>query len=52
MRSGSLELHSVASYLGGIGAQEAIKLMTKQYVPIDNCLFYSAISQSVQVHRL
>merc|ERR1712227_136320 len=25
MRSGSMELHSVASYLGGIGAQEAIK---------------------------
>jgi len=51
LRSGNMELHSVAAYLGGIGAQEVIKVLTRQYVPIDNTLFYSAISQLVQTYQ-
>jgi len=51
LRSAGLELHSIASYLGGISAQEVIKILTSQYVPIDNCLFYDGIRQQLQVQK-
>ncbi|KAL3312285.1 NEDD8-activating enzyme E1 regulatory subunit, partial [Cichlidogyrus casuarinus] len=43
------QLHSVAAYLGGVAAQEAIKLITHQFVPISKPLIYNAISQSVSL---
>ncbi|KAJ2524850.1 hypothetical protein IWW43_006866, partial [Coemansia sp. RSA 1935] len=33
VRSGYMELHNVAAVVGGIVAQETIKLITHQYVP-------------------
>ena len=51
LRSAGLELHSIASYLGGISAQEVIKILTSQYVPIDNCLFYDGIRQQLEVQK-
>lgn len=39
-RAGGAELHNVAALTGGMVAQEVIKVVTKQYVPVDNtCLF-------------
>ena len=39
-RAGGGELHNIASVTGGMVAQEVIKAITKQYVPVDNtCLF-------------
>eukprot|EP00039_Didymoeca_costata_P019594 m.338180 g.338180 ORF g.338180 m.338180 type:complete len:531 (+) comp18331_c0_seq1:109-1701(+) len=35
-RFGASEIHTVASFLGGVGAQEVIKLITRQYVPFNN----------------
>ena len=41
------ELHNVASLAGGIVAQEVIKVITKQYVPVDNvCVFDGIVSKS------
>lgn len=37
------EFHSVGAVMGGIGAQEAIKLLTQQFVPHEGTLFYDAI---------
>ena len=34
VRSPSADMPNVAAFLGGLGAQEAIKIITKQYVPI------------------
>lgn len=51
-RYGASELHSVAAFIGGCCAQEAIKLITHQYVPIDNALVYNAIDQSTNVFKI
>ncbi|KAJ9604428.1 hypothetical protein H2200_011264 [Cladophialophora chaetospira] len=42
------ELHNVSSVLGGMVAQEAIKLLTRQYVPVDGtCVFDGVRSKSM-----
>lgn len=49
IRFGDCELHSIAAILGGVASQEAIKLITHQYTPINNTYLYSSISSSSQV---
>ncbi len=51
-RYGGSELHSIAAFVGGYCAQEAIKLITHQYVPIDNTLIYNGIQQSTNVFKI
>ena len=46
-RYGGHELHSVAAFLGGVAAQEVIKLITHQYVPVNNTLIYNAASCNI-----
>lgn len=46
LRCKSQEMHSVASVMGGIAAQEIIKIMTRQFVPVDNTFLYNAITQT------
>lgn len=41
-RYGACELHCVAAFLGGAVAHEAVKLLTGQYVPINNTFLYDA----------
>ena len=45
-RYGGTELHSVAAYIGGVASQEVIKVITKQYVPINNTYIYNAASST------
>jgi len=45
-RFGGSELHSVAAYMGGVAAQEVIKLITRQFVPVNNTYIYNAMKQS------
>jgi len=45
-RCNSKELHSVAAVVGGMTAQEIIKLLTNQFVTIDNTFLYNSITQS------
>jgi len=35
------EMHAVASVMGGIASQEAIKAVTRQYVPLDNTFIWN-----------
>ena len=47
VRAGGGELHNIASLTGGMVAQEVIKVITKQYIPVDNtCLFDGIASRS------
>lgn len=46
------ELHNVAALTGGMLAQEAIKVITKQYVPVDNSCMYDGIKSKTSVLRL
>ncbi|KAK7504555.1 hypothetical protein BaRGS_00004041, partial [Batillaria attramentaria] len=50
-RYGASELHSIASFMGGVAAQEAIKVLTCQFVPINNTFIYNGLRQtSTTVH--
>ena len=40
------EVHSVAAFVGGVAAQEVIKLLTHQFVPVNHTLLYNAASSS------
>ena len=43
VRCGAGELHVVAAAIGAIASQEAIKLLTAQFVPVGGTLLYNAI---------
>ena len=45
----SSELHTISAFLGGCAAHEAIKLLTNQFVPINNTLIYDGVKQTVTV---
>lgn len=51
-RYGAGEPHIIASILGGIVSQEAIKLATHQYVPVDGTFIYDGHTQSAETIRL
>uniref|UniRef100_A0A673AA70 NEDD8-activating enzyme E1 regulatory subunit n=1 Tax=Sphaeramia orbicularis TaxID=375764 RepID=A0A673AA70_9TELE len=45
-RYGAAEPHTVAAFLGGSAAQEAIKIISHQFVPFNNTFIYNAMSQT------
>ncbi|XP_074640964.1 NEDD8-activating enzyme E1 regulatory subunit-like isoform X2 [Tubulanus polymorphus] len=45
-RYGASELHSVAAFIGGVAAQEVIKIVTEQFIPIKNTFIYNAMKQT------
>ncbi|MFT7816777.1 NEDD8-activating enzyme E1 regulatory subunit isoform X2 [Arapaima gigas] len=51
-RYGASEPHTVASFLGGSAAQEAIKIITHQFVPFNNTFIYNAMSQTSTTFQL
>ena len=51
-RSGSVELHNISALAGGVVAQEIIKVITKQYVPVDNTCVIDGIQSKSAVFRL
>lgn len=48
VRYGGCELHVTSSVLGGIASQEAVKLLTKQYAPLNNTLIYNGVNGCMQ----
>ncbi|KAL7785230.1 hypothetical protein V8C37DRAFT_394357 [Trichoderma ceciliae] len=51
-RAAGGELHNISAVTGGMVAQEVIKIITKQYVPIDNTCIFDGIESRCQVLRL
>ncbi|XP_056134447.1 NEDD8-activating enzyme E1 regulatory subunit [Lampris incognitus] len=51
-RYGAAEPHTVAAFLGGSAAQEAIKIISHQFVPFNNTFIYSAMSQTSATFQL
>ncbi|KAL8861767.1 MAG: hypothetical protein Q9178_001968 [Gyalolechia marmorata] len=50
-RADGAELHNISALTGGMVAQEVIKVLTKQYIPIDNtCVFDGITSKSAVFH--
>lgn len=52
VRANGGELHNIAAAAGGMVAQEVIKVITKQYVPIDNTCIYDGIQSKTSVLKL
>lgn len=46
VRSGNSKIHSVCSLIGGVIAQEAVKLLTQQYVPATGIILINGIRSS------
>jgi amyloid beta precursor protein binding protein 1 len=38
------ELHNVAAFMGGAAAQEAVKVITHQWVPANNTFVYNGVA--------
>ena len=51
-RSGPVELHNISSLTGGMVAQEVIKVITRQYVPVDNTCVFDGITSKSEVFKL
>jgi amyloid beta precursor protein binding protein 1 len=52
MRGGFGCLPTTSAFIGGIVAQEAIKLITAQYVPLDNTCIIDLVKSSLEKYRL
>ena len=52
LRYGRAQLHCVSSFMGGLAAQEACKLMMNQYVPLNHTLVYDGIHGKVSVFQV
>ncbi|CZT07138.1 hypothetical protein WAI453_010841 [Rhynchosporium graminicola] len=46
------EVHNISALTGGMVAQEVIKIITKQYIPIDNLCIFDGITSRAQVLRI
>lgn len=44
VRFGATEIHNISSIIGGIAAQEAVKVLTHQYVPLNNTYIFNGIA--------
>ncbi|KAM4722370.1 NEDD8-activating enzyme E1 regulatory subunit isoform 2-T3 [Rhinophrynus dorsalis] len=51
-RYGAAEPHSIASFLGGAAAQEAIKIITRQFVIFNNTFIYNGMLQTSATFQL
>jgi amyloid beta precursor protein binding protein 1 len=51
-RAGAGELHNISSFAGGTVAQEALKLLTRQYVPLDNTFVFDGVKSRGGMFRL
>lgn len=51
-RARGRELHNISALTGGMVAQEVIKIITKQYTPVDNTCVFDGITSRSQAFRL
>eukprot|EP00004_Rigifila_ramosa_P007695 TRINITY_DN1884_c0_g1_i1.p1 TRINITY_DN1884_c0_g1~~TRINITY_DN1884_c0_g1_i1.p1 ORF type:complete len:534 (+),score=109.39 TRINITY_DN1884_c0_g1_i1:71-1672(+) len=52
VRWGNGELHNISAVLGGLAAQEVIKLLTHQQIPVDNTLVYDGVAGATAVLKM
>lgn len=43
-RVGAAELHNIAALVGGVAAQEIVKLITQQYIPLNNTYIFNGVA--------
>lgn len=52
LRFSDSKLHTVSAFLGGVASQEAIKLLIRQYTPLNHTLIYDGIHGKCQVFNV
>lgn len=52
VRGGFLTIPTTAAFIGGIAAQEVIKLVTNQYAPLDNTAAVDLVKSSIEKLKL
>lgn len=52
VRAGGAELHNIAALTGGLVSQEVIKVVTKQYIPVDNTCVFDGVKSKSSVIRI
>ncbi|KAI7887818.1 Nedd8 activating enzyme E1 subunit 1 [Mucor mucedo] len=52
IRFGDMETPNLAALIGGLAAQEAIKLITHQYIPINNTCVFNGITSTSSVFEI
>jgi amyloid beta precursor protein binding protein 1 len=45
------ELHCISSVVGGVASQEAVKLITHQYIPINHTFVYNGLASIAAVYK-
>ncbi|CEG40943.1 sumo-activating enzyme [Plasmopara halstedii] len=51
-RSSEVELHNIAALMGGMAAQEAIKIITHQFEPLNHTYIFNGISGAAATYQL
>jgi amyloid beta precursor protein binding protein 1 len=51
-RYSNAEIHNVASVVGGVASQEAVKIITGQYIPLNNTYIYNGIVSVGGVYKM
>ena len=46
------ELHNISALTGGLVAQEILKVLTRQYVPLDNTCVFDGVRSRTEMYRL
>jgi amyloid beta precursor protein binding protein 1 len=52
VRAGGAELHNISSLTGGLVSQETIKVITEQYIPVDNTCVFDGVKSKTEVIRV
>ena len=52
VRAAGAELHNISALTGGMVAQEVIKVITKQYVPVDGTCVFDGVRSRTMVFKL
>ncbi|KAJ3225897.1 NEDD8-activating enzyme E1 regulatory subunit [Clydaea vesicula] len=52
VRAGACEMHNMAAIQGGIVAQEIIKILTGQYIPLDNSFIFNGMNSTSTTFRI
>ncbi|KAF2199125.1 hypothetical protein GQ43DRAFT_129803 [Delitschia confertaspora ATCC 74209] len=52
VRAGGAELHNISALTGGLVSQEVIKVITEQYIPVDNTCVFDGIRSKSEVIRV
>ena len=52
VRYGGSELHNISALIGGVAAQEAVKIITHQYIPLNNTFIYNGVVGCADTYEL